>query len=211
LTRSLVVAAPDDPDSLEFELPLPFQLGDGRDVTGIRQMSWSGAGTVRFLAGEEAYYPGSDVFPDTLFTPFRVIDLAVGSGDRREYPSTESASFYATAPDGGIWFTQGLEVYHLAAADESLTLIGAFTGSVLSLTEVSGRPTASVQRVIVPPSGGVSTWTEIEWLELDSGLPGGSMRTPGSAGRISGVPGAGQLVAEIVGAGQTNLWLLAVP
>jgi len=80
------------------------------------------------------------------------------------------------------------------------------------VTAVNARPVASVLKTIVSPAtGAVSTWTEIEWLDLTTGARGGSQRTSGLAGRISGVPGSPRVVAEILAANETNLWLLAIP
>jgi hypothetical protein len=213
-TRSLVVTPLEDPDSITFELEVPFWLEDGRQITGIRHVSWIGSDTVRFLAGDESYYPGSDVFPDTLFTPFRVVDLTVVTGGLREHVATEGAYSYTAAPDGGIWFVlqdTPEQLYHVPPEGDT-TLVGSFSAPVISVTVGNARPVASVLKTLVnPQTGAVSSWTEIEWLDLTTGAPGGSQRTSGLAGRISGVPGSSRVVAEILGANETNLWLLAIP
>jgi hypothetical protein len=79
------------------------------------------------------------------------------------------------------------------------------------MTVVGAQPAAVVQKTVVSPEGPVITWTEIEWLDIVTGLPAGTQRPPQVTGRISGVPGTRQLVAEVFGANDTNLWLFAIP
>ncbi|MEE8571791.1 MAG: hypothetical protein V3T20_00875, partial [Gemmatimonadota bacterium] len=209
-TRRVVVTPLENPDSILFELAFPLELEDGRRATAVQQVSWPAPGMLRFLVGEDVFVVNPPAQPDTGFKPYRVVDLTVPSGVRREYAVTEGTRFYATAPDGGIWFMRAREVHHLPLGSDTAQLVGSFTAPVLSMAAVGGQPAAVVLRIVVGP-GTTLTWTEVERLDPVTGLPAGSQRTPGFAGRINGVPGTQRLVAEIVDDNQTNLWLLTIP
>jgi len=210
-TRRVVVTPLENPDSILFDLAIPLELADGRRATAVQQVSWPAPGTLRFLVGEDVFVVNPPAQPDTGFNPYRVVDVAVPSGARREYAATEGTSFYANAPDGGIWYTRALELHHLPLGSDTTQLVGSFTGPVISMAAVGGQPAAVVLRTVLNPVGIVTLmWTEVERLDPVTGLPTGSQRTPGFAGRINGVPGTQRIVAEIIEGNQIDLWLLAI-
>ncbi len=210
-TRRLAVTPLEDPDDILFELAVPIWLDDGRRVTAIQQISWSSQDVLRFLAGEDVYTVDPPALPDTSFVPFRVVELNLETGLVREFGATEGTPAFTAAPDGGVWFVLGSELLHLAPDSDTALSVGFFSAPAISVAPVGPRPVAVVLKTLVAPDGSVSTWTEVEWLDLATGGPAGSLLPPGLAGRIAGVPGTRHLVAEVSSGGKTNLWLLQVP
>jgi hypothetical protein len=208
-----VVTPLEDPDSIEFELDR-FWLEDGRRVTAFQQLSWSAAGVLRFLVGDEEYQAASPYGPaDTTFSAYRVVELDVTTGVICELPATEGAFSYTAAPGGGIWMVgdDRMELRHLPPNVDTTVVVGVFSDPVVSLTSVAGRPTASVQRLLVDPTTGeTSTRNDVEWMDLATGLPAGAQRIAGVVNRIAGIPTTPRLVAEVSLGGRTNLWLLEI-
>lgn len=214
-TRRLVVTPLEQPDSIEFALPLPFRLEDGRTVSAAHQLSWPQPGIVRFLALSEDYVVEPPARPDTVFTAYRLVELSTATGELRELGLTEGAFAHVPSPDGGVWFLRGDapdELRYLPPGGDSVLTAGRFSGAAVALASADQAPLAVVEIVVVNPgTGQVSVSWELEWLDLESGLSAGRIDAPGRPGRVAGIPGSRRLVVEVFGEHSADLWMLELP
>jgi hypothetical protein len=202
-TRHLVIAPLDAPDTPTATYTISFAWPDGRRVLALRQVSWSHADLLRFIAGQETY-PSTPTLPDTVFTSFGIAELSVATGIFEKIAGTESARSYASAPDDGIWFVrEGAPdtLLYLAPGSAQPTVVGSFSGPVMFLSVVDGGPVGALRTD--PP--------RVEWLDVASGVPGGVVPVPGLAGRLAGVSSSRRFVAEIWSGASADLWLLELP
>lgn len=201
--RHLVVAPVAAPDSVSAEVLVLFQAPDGRRVTALRELQWSGA-DLRFVMGQDSFPRVAGVF-DTLFTAISLAELTPTVGVPRPIAGTEGAYAHAPAPDGGIWFVTTrapTALIHSAADGSAPRVFGTFSRPVTALAAVDGQPVAVL--------GGTDP-TAVEWLDAAQGTIAGRLAIAGQGGRIVGVPGSRCFVLELRRGGNTDLWLLDLP
>jgi hypothetical protein len=206
LSRALVVASLDAPDSVVATVAGSYDLPGGGLGNGFHQLTWAGDATVRFLGGTET--SGSNA----SFIPAGVFQVSVGpdpSPDPQIMPDLADAILYAVQDDGTVYFVSGTDgaVYRWTAGSAPLLdgsfdcLDGSGFGGLTDLA-VSGGVLSVLATCLYPQAPPTSRL-------LARDLAGGAPRNidvPFVPAGVAGVPGRPWVVLEVAG----DLWLAAL-
>jgi hypothetical protein len=209
LTRELVIAPLQAPDSAAIVVAGVYHLPDGGLGNAFRDPAWSGDAAVRFLGGLETSGANAS------FEPRGVFEVIVGddpSPDPQSIPELADAVAYAQREDGGVYFVSGSDpagVYQWVpgAAPILATQFDCLDGSTFAgLTAVTaGAGGVAVLATCVYEGAGPRA--RLLWSDLDASGASRALDLPFVPERVAGVPGRRWLIVEAAG----DLWLVGLP
>lgn len=202
--RRLQVAPIDAIDAPTLDINLLFTLPSGERIIAARQLTWTATDALRFVAGEDYIDTNNGV--DTVFVPLALGEVDVGTGTFRAILGTDDAYTHGEAPDGGAWFlrtTDRRQLLHADPATGTVTVVGTFGVAVVALGVVDGVPVG-----FGATAGGE---TVVEWLDVATGVPAGSLEVNGSVQGIAGAAGSRRFVIDVGVGTARDLWLHELP
>lgn len=204
LSRALVVASLDAPDTALVSVAAAYPLPGGGDGNAFRRLTWQGNGTVRFLGGLETSGANAS------FIPAGVFEVAVGSGATAPpQPVAELAGAldYGVGDDGTVYLVTGTEILRWTP--------GAAATPVAQFDCLDGSGFQGFRGIAVG-AGEVAALAECDYPDVGpvvrlfaQSLAGGLPRPvtiPFAPDRIAGVPNRPWIVVEAAG----DLWLVAL-
>lgn len=214
---TLVIASAADPTKVLHKWKLDsLDASLGVVLEYPAKLSWVNASTLRFLFSSftiRYVQAGSYTrYADTTIASAGLVNMNVKTGRITAVRGAEAALTYATAADGGVWFTTLATqdtLLHLAPGATTPDTVGAFGRSPVDLANVDGAPVA----IVFMPA--IVDHFNIERLDPANGTMSVVSVGTEPLRRIAGAPG-GRVVAErelyeILYGAPANLWLYRLP
>jgi hypothetical protein len=205
--QRLQVAHPDDIENPQLDLSILFTLPDGRRLLGVRELQWTAAGVLRFVAGHEFLDTSDGV--DTVFVPLALATVDPDVGTFRQVGGSDDAFTHAEAPGGAIWFLRTDDPHHLRLLEPAtgvVSAVGSFAAAVTTIGVVDGQPVGVANGTV---DG--SPRATLEWLDPITGATTGSLIVSGRVRAVVGVPNSRRVVLEVERSASRDLWLFELP
>jgi len=222
--HELVLATLVDPQRAAVVTTLPYTGPSGREHAEAAQVRWLGDSVLVYVGQLVAYIPPCNGCPpDTVSTGLELVrlDFRGPVPVRTMLPGSDQASSVAVVTPDTLYFTINgdTRVFSLALSTDAIGVVHDF-----GLGGIARDVQVAAGRLVAVVGGNVSFFTDpvIGPVQKDDGGPlvlvdrnTGVETPPGLAGMMfrhpALSPAGTSVVAELVGFGPTDLWLVEVP
>jgi hypothetical protein len=173
----------------------------------VRELQWTGAGVLRFVAGDEFLDTNDGV--DTVFVPLALATVDPDAGVFQQVAGSDDAFTHAEAPGGAIWFLRTDDRRQLRLLDPAsgvVGTVGSFAADVTTIGVVDGQPVGVANGTV---DG--SPRATLEWLDPRTGTAAGSLAVLGEVRAVVGVPNSRRVVLDVERSASRDLWLFELP